>query len=328
MKKIISILITFLFPIYIFAYSNQIIVGGESIGIKIDTNGIIVNGFYKVNGEYIAKKTIQMGDIITKINGVSVNNVDEIGKIINKDSLDNNEVDIELIRNGNIINTKLYLEKENDLYKTGIYIKDSIIGLGTLTYIDPETKIYGALGHEITINETRKIVDVKSGNILSSKVIGIDKSRNGYVGSKNATLSYKNILGSINKNTNKGLYGLYTSNILNNNLYEVATFDEIELGDAYILTVTNNKEIEKYKIKIIDKYKNKKDTQKSFGFEIIDKKLLSKTGGIVQGMSGSPIIQNNKIIGAVTNVIVDNVKLGYGISIITMLEEGDKLLKN
>ena len=328
MKKIISILITFLFPIYIFAYSNQIIVGGESIGIKIDTNGIIVNGFYKVNGEYIAKKTIQMGDIITKINGVSVNNVDEIGKIINKDSLDNNEVDIELIRNGNVINTKLYLEKENNLYKTGIYIKDSIIGLGTLTYIDPETKIYGALGHEITINETRKIVDVKSGNILSSKVIGIDKSRNGYVGSKNATLSYKNILGSINKNTNKGLYGLYTSNILNNNLYEVATFDEIELGDAYILTVTNNKEIEKYKIKIIDKYKNKKDTQKSFGFEIIDKKLLSKTGGIVQGMSGSPIIQNNKIIGAVTNVIVDNVKLGYGISIITMLEEGDKLLKN
>ena len=328
MKKIISILITFLFPIYIFAYSNQIIVGGESIGIKIDTNGIIVNGFYKVNGEYIAKKTIQMGDIITKINGVSVNNVDEIGKIINKDSLDNNEVDIELIRNGNIINTKLYLEKENHLYKTGIYIKDSIIGLGTLTYIDPKTKIYGALGHEITINETRKIVDVKSGNILSSKVIGIDKSRNGYVGSKNATLSYKNILGSINKNTNKGLYGLYTSNILNNNLYEVATFDEIELGDAYILTVTNNKEIEKYKIKIIDKYKNKKDTQKSFGFEIIDKKLLSKTGGIVQGMSGSPIIQNNKIIGAVTNVIVDNVKLGYGISIITMLEEGDKLLKN
>ena len=328
MKKIISILITFLFPIYVFAYSNQIIVGGESIGIKIDTNGIIVNGFYKVNGEYIAKKTIQIGDIITKINGVSVNNVDEIGKIINKNALNNNEVDIELIRNGNIINTKLYLEKENGLYKTGIYIKDSVIGLGTLTYIDPETKIYGALGHEITINETRKIVDIRDGNILSSKVTGIDKSRNGYVGSKNATLSYKNILGSINKNTNKGLYGLYTSNILNNNLYEVATFDEIELGDAYILTVTNNKEIEKYKIKIIDKYKNKKDTQKSFGFEITDKKLLSKTGGIVQGMSGSPIIQNNKIIGAVTNVIVDNVKLGYGISIITMLEEGDKLLKN
>ena len=328
MKKIISILITFLFPIYVFAYSNQIIVGGESIGIKIDTNGIIVNGFYKVNGEYIAKKTIQIGDIITKINGVSVNNVDEIGKIINKNALNNNEVDIELIRNGNIINTKLYLEKENGLYKTGIYIKDSVIGLGTLTYIDPETKIYGALGHEITINETRKIVDIRDGNILSSKVTGIDKSRNGYVGSKNAILSYKNILGNIKKNTNKGLYGLYTYRISNNNLYEVATFDEIELGDAYILTVTNNKEIEKYKIKIIDKYKNKKDTQKSFGFEITDKKLLSKTGGIVQGMSGSPIIQNNKIIGAVTNVIVDNVKLGYGISIITMLEEGDKLLKN
>ena len=105
---------------------------------------------------------------------------------------------------------------------------------------------------------------------------------------------------------------------------EVSEFSDIKLGDAYILTVTNNNKIEKYKIKILDKYNSKKDTQKSFSFEITDEKLLSKTGGIVQGMSGSPIIQDNKIIGCVTNVLVDNVKLGYGISIITMLEEGEK----
>jgi len=328
MKKIVSILIIFLFPIYVFAYSNQIIVGGESIGIKINTNGIIVNGFYKVDGEYIGKKTLQIGDVITKVNGVSINNSDELLKVIDKTSLKNNEVDIEIIRNNKTINTKLYIKEENGIYKTGIYIKDSVVGLGTLTYIDPESKIYGALGHEISLNETRKIIDIKDGNILSSKITGIDKSRNGYVGSKNAILSYKNVIGDISKNTNKGLYGKYIADLPSKDLYEIATFDEIEKGDAYIFTVTSNKQIEKYKIKIIDKYNNKKDTQKSFSFEIIDEKLLSKTGGIVQGMSGSPIIQNNKIIGAVTNVVVDNVKLGYGISIITMLEEGDKINKN
>ncbi len=320
MKKLLSLItIILLIPINILAYSNYLIVGGESIGIKIDTKGIIVNGFYKVNGEYIAKKNIQIGDIITKINGIEVNNSEEILNIINS-----NNIEIELIRNGEIIKTKLNLKEENGIYKTGIYFKDSVIGLGTLTYIDPETKIYGALGHEITLNETRKLIDIKTGNILSSKVTSIDKSRNGYVGSKNASLSYKNIIGNIIKNTNKGLFGKYTSNLPDKELYEIATFDEIEKKDAYILTVTKDDKIEKYKIKIIDKYSNKKDSQKAFGFEIIDKKLLSKTGGIVQGMSGSPIIQNNKIIGAVTNVIVDNVKLGYGISIITMLEEGEK----
>ena len=325
MKKIITIFIlTFMMPIYVFAYSNYLIPGGESIGIKINTKGIIVIGFYKVNGEFIGKNTFQIGDNIIKINGIEVNNSDEINNIIDKENLNNSELDVELIRNGNIINTKLYLKEDNGIYKTGIYVKDSVIGLGTLTYIDPETKIYGALGHEIMLSETRKIIDIKDGNILSSKVTNIDKSRNGYVGSKNAILSYKNVIGDINKNTNKGLFGNYTSSLPNKELYEVGTYDEIEKGDAYILTVTKDKTVEEYKIKIIDKYDNKKNTQKSFSFEITDKKLLSKTGGVVQGMSGSPIIQNNKIIGAVTNVLVDNVKLGYGISIITMLEEGEK----
>ena len=121
------------------------------------------------------------------------------------------------------------------------------------------------------------------------------------------------------------LYGFYTSKLPIKNTMQIAEFKDIVLGYAYILTVTNDNEIKKYKIKIVDKYNNKKDTQKAFSFEIVDDELLSITGGIVQGMSGSPIIQNDKIIGCVTNVVIDNVKLGYGISIITMLEEGDKI---
>ena len=105
---------------------------------------------------------------------------------------------------------------------------------------------------------------------------------------------------------------------------KIASFNEIKSGEAYIYTVLKNNDVKKYKINIVDKYSNRKDTQKAFSFEIVDKELLSKTGGFVQGMSGSPIIQDNKIIGAVTNVLIDNTKLGYGISIITMLEEGEK----
>ncbi len=325
MKKILSIiLLSIIFPLIVLAYPTSLIAGGESIGIKINTDGIIVIGFYKVKGEYIAKNNLKIGDIITKINKINVNNSSELSNMIDESILNNKEINIEINRDGNIINTKLNIEKERGIYKTGIYIKDSVIGIGTLTYINPENKSYGALGHEIKLSDSRNLVEIKTGNILESKVTSIDKSRNGYVGSKNATISYGKTLGNISKNTNKGIFGNYTNSLPNKRTYQVANFSEIEKGEAYILTVTDNKKVEKYNIKILDKYYNKKDTQKAFSFEIIDDSLLKLSGGIVQGMSGSPIIQNDKIIGAVTNVLVDNVKLGYGISIITMLEESEK----
>lgn len=324
MKKIVLLLLIIIFPIEILAYSKYIIPGGESIGIKINTDGLVVIGFYKVDGEYIASKTIKIGDIITKVNNKKINNLNEISDVIDKDILDNNEINIELIRNNKTINTTLNIKEERGIYKTGLYVKDAVIGLGTLSYIDPESNTYGALGHEITMSENKNIVEVKNGTLLESIINGIDKSRNGYVGSKNASISYSKILGNVLKNTNKGIYGKWNTSLPNKELLEVVEFKDIKLGEAYIYTVTDNDNIEKYKINILDKYDSKKDTQKSFSFEIVDEKLLSKTGGIVQGMSGSPIIQDNKIIGCVTNVLVDNVKLGYGISIVTMLEEGEK----
>lgn len=323
-KMILTIFIILFCPTFIFAYSTSIIPGGESIGININTDGLIVVGYYKVNDKYIAKDNIKIGDRIIKICNEEVLSINELSDKIN-DNIKDNSVDVELIRNGKLINTKLYLEEEDNLYKTGLYIKDNVVGLGTLTYIDPISKIYGALGHEIVLNETNDKVEIRDGNILMSKITDITKSRNGYVGSKNASISYNNVVGNIITNNENGLYGFYTSKLPIKNTMPIAEFKDIVLGDAYILTVTNDNEIKKYKIKIIDKYNNKKDTQKAFGFEIVDEELLNVTGGIVQGMSGSPIIQNDKIIGCVTNVVIDNVKLGYGISIITMLETGDKI---
>lgn len=324
MKKLMfTLFIIFLFPLVSLAYSKYVIPGGESIGIKINTDGLVVVGFYKVNGEYIAKNNFKIGDKIISVNDNKVNTIEDLSHEVDKSDLSQMKVNVQIDRNGRKINNILNLKVEDGIYKTGLYVKDSLIGLGTLSYIDPFSKIYGALGHEVTMNETGNRIDVRNGNILYSKVTGIDKSRNGRVGSKDAKIVFNKVLGSITKNTNKGIYGIYSDSLPNKETIEVSSFSDIEKDSAYILTVTKDNKIEKYNINIIDKYYNKKDTQKAFSFEITDKILVNKTGGIVQGMSGSPIIQNNKIIGAVTNVLVENVTLGYGISIITMLEEGE-----
>ena len=326
MKKVIFTFFIILFlPVYLFAYSKYVIPGGESIGINIISDGLVVVGYYKVNNEYI-NKNIHLSDRIIKVNNHEVSTINELLYILNNSVFNNEEITLEIKRNDKTIYEDLLLKKEGDLLKTGLYVKDNVSGLGTITYIDPVTKVYGALGHEIVLSETNKGVSVKSGSIFESIVSSINRSKNGYVGSKNANVLFDKKLGSVEKNISTGLYGFYTSNIGNNTI-EVATFNEIENGSAYILTVTKDKEVKKYDINILEKYNNKRNTSKSFGFEVVDTELLKISGGIVQGMSGSPIIQNNKLIGAVTNVVVDDVTLGYGISIITMLEEGDKIIK-
>ena len=324
MKKIaFTFFIIFILPIYVFAYSNKIIPGGESIGININSDGMVIVGFYKVKDKYI-NKNLKVGDKIISVEGKKIESIDELTNQINN-YISNNKINIEVIRNGKTISQELLLVEENNKYKTGLYIKDNIVGLGTLTYIDPQTMIYGSLGHEITFSNTNSAIEVRDGSIVESNITSITKSRNGNVGSKNAKLLFNNVIGNIKSNTKVGLYGYYLNDLPNKELLEIEEFDNIKKGDAYILTVTKNREIKKYNISILNKYYNKKDTNKAFSFKIIDEGLIKESGGIVQGMSGSPIIQNNKIIGSVTNVIIDNVIVGYGISIITMLEEGDKL---
>lgn len=323
MKKIITIcLFSFLLPLNIFAYSEAVIPGGENIGIKIESKGLLVIGYYKVNDEYIAEDNIKISDRIVKIEGKDINNINEMTDIINN-LTDKENINITVIRNKREINTKLTLVLDKGVYKTGLYVKDQINGIGTISYIDPNTKVYGALGHEVIESNTREMVEVKEGNIFSSLVTSIDRSVNGSPGSKNASIDYNNLIGTIKSNTTKGIYGKIDK-IPDKEVIDVAKFDEIEKGKATIYTTLDGKEIEKYTIEITDVDKSNISTSKSLSFKVTDKELLEKTGGIVQGMSGSPIIQNNKIIGAVTHVVVDDVTRGYGIFIRTMLKEGEK----
>ena len=210
----------------------------------------------------------------------------------------------------------------DNVVKTGLYVKDMVSGIGTLTFIDPETKLYGALGHEVVESNSRVLVDVKDGKIFNSTVNGIDKSIRGEPGAKNATIDSNNIYGNIKKNTISGIFGNYTKEIDKSKLYRVGKYNDIKTGNAKIITVLEGNIKKEYNINII-KVNNNKNDNKNILFEITDEELIKKTGGIVQGMSGSPIIQGDNIIGAVTNVVVNNPLRGYGILITSMLEEAE-----
>lgn len=319
-KTFIILLTSFIMPISIFAYSEYIIAGGENVGIEINSKGVMVVGLYEINGKYIASEAgIKIGDKIVSINDNEITNITDMTKLIN-DSETN--IKIGFIRNNKHDYTNLELIKdENNVLKTGLYVKDSIKGIGTLTFIDPNTKLFGALGHEIVEKTTGQILEVKDGKIFDSTVTDIEKSRNGTPGEKNAIFK-QTTKGIINENTNKGIFGVYQDEIPNKKLYKVAKINEVKKGEAKILTVLSEQEIKEYKINIL-KVVESKDKTKNLLFEITDKELIEQTGGIVQGMSGSPIIQDNYIIGAVTHVVVDNPTKGYGILITNMLEEAE-----
>lgn len=317
MKKIILLLIILFAPINVLAYSNYIYRGGNTIGIEVNTNGILVVGFYEINGKY-NKGDLKVGDYILKVNDNKVNTLKELTNIIEKYTNDK-EVNITYKRDNNEYTTKINLIEDEGIYKTGLYVKDNILGIGTLTYIDPDSMIYGALGHEIVESNTSNIVEIKDGSVFKNTIISIDKSSVGHAGSKNAKYFYNTIFGNILKNTNHGIFGKYTANLNNFKLVEVGS--EVKIGEAYIYTVLDGIEVKEYKIKINNI--NENSETKNITFEIIDEELISKTGGVVQGMSGSPIMQNGKIVGVVTHVIVDNPLEGYGLFITKMLEEGE-----
>lgn len=315
-------ILALIIPIQIQAYSNKVILGGENVGIEIESNGIIIVGFYQVNNKNInLNSNIKIGDKIIKVGNTEVDNIDDMVKEIDK-SLKNNQVDLTLMRNKQEIKTKLQIEvDESGVYKTGLYVKDKITGIGTITYIDPSTSKYGALGHEIIESYSNTRIDIKDGKIFSSTITGINKSSSTKTGEKEATLNEDIIYGNIDENTESGIYGTYHGLYNEKNLIEVASVDEIQKGEAYIYTVLDGTKKEKFKINIINIDKTTKT--KNILFEITDKTLINKTNGVIKGMSGSPIVQNGKIVGAVTHAIQTKNNMGYGIFITTMLEEGD-----
>ena len=318
---LIILLTTFIIPQTLFAYSNYIVAGGENIGLQINNNGVIIAGFYKIDDTYPGHEAnLKIGDTIIKSNNTEVKTINDFITSIknNKDKI----LKITFKRNGKILDTNLTLMEKDGVIKTGLYVKDMISGIGTLTFIDPKSNIYGALGHEVVETNSGVLLDVKDGKIYNSNVTSIDKSTRGDPGSKDAIVDSNNVYGNINENTKFGIFGNFTKEINKDKLYKVGTYEDIKIGEAKIITVLDKDLKKEYSINIL-RTNNDTKSNKNILFEITDNDLLNKSGGIVQGMSGSPIIQGNTIIGAVTNVVVNNPKRGYGVLITTMLKEGE-----
>ena len=317
MKRIIFLIILLLLPFNIYAYSNRLIVGGEQIGIEIHSNGVYIIDFYNDKAE----KTFKRGDKIISINDTNISSINDFNSIINKAGIYN----ITIKRNNKTYKYDLDVYLENDKIKTGLYLKDEIYGIGTLSYIDPETKVYASLGHEILESNSNTIFDTRNGYIYNSNILNIEKNNKNQIGEIHSSIGNE-VLGTVLKNKTNGIYGKFTSAINTDNLIEVGNSSEIKKGKATLFIELDNDTKKEYDINIINI--DESDPVKNIYFEITDDLLLNKTGGIIQGMSGTPIIQNNKIIGAVNYVVIDDYNKGYGVFIEKMLKEGDKLLES
>ena len=314
---LILILTTLIIPISAYAYSDEVILGGENVGIEVNSSGVLVVGFYNVNGTSPGRDAgLKIGDTILKVDDTVIQGITDLSKQFN------NSKTLQITyKRGSITNeTTLNLVQDNKIYKTGLYVKDSIVGIGTLTFIDPATKRFGALGHEILEQTTGTKFEIKDGKIFESNVTGIEKADRGSVGEKNAIYNEDEVYGNIDKNDITGIYGNYSKSYDKNDLIKISS--DIKPGKAIIKTVILGQKKQEFEITILNVDKNHKT--KNILFEVTDETLLSKGNGIVQGMSGSPIIQDNKLVGAVTHVVVDNPHKGYGIMITNMLKESEK----
>ena len=320
MKKLtLFMLILYLFiPISVFAYSDYIIASGKNIGIELRSNNVIIVGSYNIDNHNILNESdLRLGDKILKINNYDITDAYSMQQAI--DNITDDKVTVVYKRNNDNYTTSITLYKENNERKTGLYVRDTIRGVATLTYIDTYNNTFGALGHEILEKSTKSIFDADTGKIFNSTVTGITKSIDGNPGEKNARSNTLDVYGTVKENTTSGIFGNYEQPLPNSKLYRVAKPNEIKLGKAQILTVIESDNVESFNINILRINQNSKT--KNILFEVTDQKLLDKTGGIIQGMSGSPIIQDDNIVGAVNFVVVDRTNKGYGIFITNMLEE-------
>jgi len=312
--------------------SNDIMIypGGQPIGVKLNTKGVLVvalsdldNGNSKVASP-AALAGIEIGDSIIKINGEIINNSEQISRVIN--SSDGGNITIEIERKGEKLTKTVKPVKSlpDNYYKVGLWVRDSTAGVGTLTFYDEKSGIFGALGHPITDIDTGTILSVNSGEIVSSSINSLRKGTRGNPGELRGIFVNEDlILGNINKNTECGIFGKSNTKLINkyNKPLPIAMQSEIKEGPAQILTTINGEEPSLYDVKIQKLLPQDSPGSKSMLICITDPILLEKTGGIVQGMSGSPIIQNGKIIGAVTHVLINKPDTGYGIYIEWMLKE-------
>ena len=296
------------------------------IGLKLYTNGVLVVGTSNVediNNNIHLQNNICEGDMIIKIDEKYISSIDEIKDVVK--SSNGNELNCTLVRDGSILTSVIKPIKINiDEYRLGLWVKDAATGVGTISFINKEDNSFVALGHGIADADTGKIIDIESGEILLSDFVSITKGIEGRAGEIKGSIINKSKIGEIYKNTVFGIIGKITSlsalNLDFNKEYRIGPRYNIKCGKAVIMCELDDG-VKEYDVEIKSVFLDNNFDNKSMVIEITDEELIEKTGGIIRGMSGSPILQDGKIIGVLTNVFISNPKLGYGVFMDLILNE-------
>ncbi len=335
MRKMITLLLCFILINPVPAQAalepvlpDSVIPGGHTLGLKLQTDGLMVVGMAPVNtyeGEVSPAQDagIVTGDMITHIQQRSLSTVTELLELAEK--LSGEALEITYVRDGKMRNTTLVPAQsaDNGKYRIGIWVRDSMAGIGTITFYEPETG-FGALGHGINEAETGRLLPMGSGHVLYSEVESVRQGQPGTPGELKGTFRNDKAYGHLLRNTESGLFGTLTTGEAMGKPMEkpvaVASASEVKTGAAEILSNVNGDKVERFDIEIMKIFSG--DDSRNFMIRVIDERLLNRTGGIVQGMSGSPVLQNGKLVGAVTHVLINDPKRGYGIFAESMLREG------
>ncbi|MDR0889761.1 MAG: SpoIVB peptidase [Oscillospiraceae bacterium] len=315
MKKIIKPMAMFallaaLLASTVWALPETLIPGGRTIGLQLQTQGVSIVDFA---GEAKAAG-LEIGDVLCKINGKEITNAQELSELVAKSN--GEELIVTVERDGKEQTLTLKPQKTAEGFRLGVYVRDSINGIGTITYFNPENDSFGALGHGVN-NADAKLVPIREGKVCASRVAAILRGKCGEPGALQGALLSNDEIGTIHENTAHGIFGIMPGAAEGQSV-PVARAEEIHTGEAIIFSNVSGTEVKQYSINVVSLYPNDENCRNML-IEVTDPALLSQTGGIVQGMSGSPILQDGKLIGAVTHVLVNEPTQGYGIFIENML---------
>ena len=311
----------------------KLIPGGQSIGVSLQTKGVLVVGQAAIQDQsgrkiYPAREAgIEVGDILLKINNQDMHTDQDVSNAVNQAGQQNGQINVVYKHLGQILEKTLspVFCSETGRYRVGLFVRDEAAGVGTLSFIDPATKEYGALGHVITDADTNQKIEVSDGKIMASTIYSVQKGKRGQPGEKiGSFVPNSPFSGTIEKNTQTGIFGKFNGKVSNPYFKEpipVGWESEVKVGPAKIYTVKQGEKIEEFNISI-DRIMHNRTDSKNMIIRVTDPKPLQATGGIIQGMSGSPIVQDGKIVGAVTHVFVNDSTRGYGVFIQNMMSEG------
>ena len=292
-----------------------LIPGGQVVGIALEDGSVTVAAFDDQLGGAAQQAGLQTGDRITHIDGQKVDDAADVQRLVERSD---GTVDLQLERKGKTLSLRLSPCVTADGPRLGVYLKQGVTGIGTVTFVDPQTGAFGALGHGVNGSDG-KPVTMRAGRIYAAAVSSVEKGAVGAPGQLSGTVTDESLLGTIEKNTVQGIFGEYGAP-QSGDTVPVAQPQDIKTGPAVIRSTVEGDHVQEYSVEILKIYPGDRQTGRNMLLKVTDPDLLETTGGIVQGMSGSPIIQDGKLVGAVTHVLVNDPTMGYGIFIENMLD--------